>query len=313
MSETLAIFTGSSNPKLAQEIAQHLNAKLGLIELKRFADGEMYVNYLESVRGKDLYLIQSTGPPANDNIMELLIMIDAAKRAAAEHITCVIPYYGYGKQDRKANDREPITAKLVAKLLQAAGADAVLTMDLHADQIQGFFDIRADFIYAAGVLTGYFSKKKLKNIIVIAPDVGSTKRARAYAKILRTDLAIIDKRRPRPNESEVVNLIGDVRGKIAIIVDDEINTAGTLCNAAHAAIKNGAKEVYAMASHGVFAGEALKRIERSDLKEVVVTNSLPVKTQHKKIKVVSVATLLAKAINSMHSKGSMSKVLETTK
>ena len=313
MTEELAVFSGNSNPKLAQEIAQHLGAKLGKIELTRFADNEMYVNYLESVRGKDLFIIQSTGSPANDNIMELLIMIDAARRAAAEHITCVIPYYGYGKQDRKANDREPITAKLVAKLLGSAGADAVLTMDLHADQIQGFFDIRADFIYAAGVLTGYFSKKGLKNIVVVAPDVGSTKRARAYAKILNTELAIIDKRRPRANQSEVVNLIGDVRGKIAVIVDDEINTAGTLCNAANAAIKKGAKEVYALASHGVFAGDAIKKIEKSPLKEVVVTNSLPVNAKSKKITVVSAANLFAEAIKSMHYKGSMSKVLQNTK
>jgi ribose-phosphate pyrophosphokinase len=313
ISEDLAIFTGSSNPGLGREISKHLKIPLGKIELKRFADGEMYVNYLETIRGKDVYIVQSTGPPANDNIMELLIMIDAASRAAAERITCVIPYYGYGKQDRKAADREPITAKLVAKLLQAAGADAVVTMDLHADQIQGFFDIRADFLYAANILLGYIRKKNLKDPIIVAPDVGGTKRARAYAKLFGTELAIIDKRRPKPNESEVMNLIGDVKGKTCVLVDDEINTGGTLVNAAEALVKNGAKDVYALASHGVFAGNAIQLIEKSCIKEVIVTNSLPQKNLVQKIKVVSVAPLLAQTIKSMHYKGSISKIMKKIK
>ncbi|MEM4261434.1 MAG: ribose-phosphate pyrophosphokinase [Candidatus Diapherotrites archaeon] len=313
MEKQIAIFSGNGNPELAKEIANNLGLELGKIELKRFADGEMYANYLESVRGKDIYIIQSTGPPQNDNIMELLIMIDAAKRAAAENITCVIPYFGYAKQDRKANDREPITAKLVAKLIHAAGADAILTMDLHADQIQGFFDIRADFLYAAGVLTGYIEKKKLENIIVVGPDVGSSKRARAYAKILGCEMAIVDKRRPKPNESEVMNVIGEVKDKTCIIVDDEINTGGTIVNATEALLEKGAKEVYVMASHGIFANNAIEKIEKSKIKEVIITNSLPIKFKSEKIKVVSVAKLIAEAIKSMHYKESLSNVLKKVK
>ncbi|MCR4368585.1 MAG: ribose-phosphate pyrophosphokinase [archaeon] len=309
----LAIFSGSSNPALAQEIAANLKKKLGKIELKKFADGETYVNYLETVRGKDVYLIQSTCNPANDHLMELLIMIDAAKRAAAEKITCLIPYYGYAKQDRKANDREPITAKLVAELLQSAGADAVITMDLHADQIQGFFDIRADFLYASGPLVKYFKSKQLSNIVVVSPDVGSSRRARAYAKRLGAELAIIDKRRPKPNVSEVMHLIGSVEGKIAVVVDDEINTAGTICNAAQAVMKNGAKEVYALASHAVFAGNAIERLEKSEFKEIIVTNSIPLRKKISKVKVVSIAPMLAEAIKRTNEHGSISNLLNPSK
>ncbi len=310
MDKTFSIFSGNSNPGLAKEMAAYLNVPLGKVELTKFADGENYVNYLETLRGRDIYIVQSTGNPQNDNIMELLIMIDAAKRAAAEKITCVMPYYGYGKQDRKTNDREAITAKLVAKLLGAAGADSVLTMDLHSDQVQGFFDIRSDFLYASGPLTAYFMKKYgRENIVVVAPDVGGSKRARAYAKILGADIAIIDKRRPKPNQSEVVNLIGDVSGKIALIVDDEINTGGTIANAAEAAMKNGAKAVYAMASHGVFAGEAVKRLEKSPIKEVIVTNSIAQKNKFRKLTVISSAPLIGEAIKRMHEKESISKIL----
>src|SRR3989344_4152383 len=305
MDKNFALFSGSSNPSLAEEMAKFLDVKLGQVELKRFVDGENYVNYSESVRGLDIYIVQSTCNPQNDNIMELLIMIDAAKRAAAERITCVIPYYGYGKQDRK-----PITAKLVAKLLGSAGADAVLTMDLHSDQVQGFFDIRSDFLYASGPLMAYFTKKYGKeNVVVVAPDVGSSKRARAYAKILGTEIAIIDKRRPKPNQSEVVNIIGDVEGKIALIVDDEINTGGTIANAADAVIKNGAKEAYAMASHGVLAGEAVQRLEKSKLREVIVTNSIMQKKKFAKLKVISVGPLIGEAIKRIHEKESISKIL----
>ncbi|MCR4335385.1 MAG: ribose-phosphate pyrophosphokinase [archaeon] len=309
----LAIFSGSSNPELAKEIATYLKMPLGKIELKKFADGENYVNYTETIRGKDVYLIQSTSNPVNDNLMELLIMIDAAKRAAAERITCIIPFYGYAKQERKARDREPITAKLVAELLQTAGAHAVIVMDLHADQIQGFFDIRADFLYASGTLVKFFKKKKLKNLVVVSPDVGSSKRARAFAKRLDASLAIIDKRRPKPNESEVMNLIGDVKGKIAIIVDDEINTGGTIVNAAKAVMDRGAKEVYGIASHAVFAGNCLEKIEKSAFKEVIVTNSIPLKTKTKKVTVVSVAPLLAEAIRCTNENKSISKLLNPMK
>src|SRR3989344_4148307 len=287
MHEEFSFFAGSSNPELAKEIAKELKTPLGKVELTKFADGENYVNYLESVRGKHVYILQSTGLPQNDNLMELLLMIDAAKRAAAERVTCVIPYYGYAKQDRKANDREPITAKLVAKLIQA------------------------DFIYASGTLTKYIQKKSLKNTIVMAPDVGSTKRARKYANILGTELAVADKRRPKPNQSEVVNLIGDVKNKVCIIVDDEINTGGTVVNAAAAAIKNGAKEVYVLASHGVFASNALEKIEKSPIKEVIVTNSLPQKNLGKKITVISVAPLIAQTIQAMQSHKSISQILNS--
>ena len=309
----LAIFSGSSNPELAKEIAAYLKIPLGKIELKKFADGENYVNYTETIRGKDVYLIQSTSHPVNDNLMELLIMIDAAKRAAAERITCIIPFYGYAKQERKARDREPITAKLVAELLQTAGAHAVIVMDLHADQIQGFFDIRADFLYASGPLVKFFAKKKLKNLVIVSPDVGSSKRARAYAKRLGGSLAIIDKRRSKPNQSEVMHLIGDVKGKTAVIVDDEINTGGTIVNAAQAVMDKGAKEVYGMASHAVFAGNCLEKIEKSAFKELIVTNSIPLKKKTKKVTVVSVAPLLAEAIRCTNENKSISKLLNPVK
>ncbi|HZX20081.1 MAG TPA: ribose-phosphate pyrophosphokinase [archaeon] len=312
MSKNLVFFAGQSNPKLAKEIADYLKIPLGKIELKKFADGENYVNYLESLRGKDVFLFQSTCNPVNDNLMELLIMIDAAKRAAAQRITCIIPFFGYAKQDRKAADREPITAKLVAKLLEAAGADAVITMDLHADQIQGFFDIRSDFLYAANTLIGHFKKKNLKNLTVISPDVGATKRSRAYAKRLDAELAIIDKRRPKQNQSEVLNLVGDVRGRTCVIVDDEINTGGTLVNAAQKAMDMGAKEVYALASHGVFAGKAVEKIEKSPIKEVIVTNSVSVNVNSKKITQVTIAPLLAEAIRCVNENKSISKLLNDT-
>ncbi len=311
--KNLAFFSGSSNPELGKEIASYLKIPLGKIMLKKFADGETYVNYLETLRGKDVYLLQSTCNPVNDNLMELLIMIDAAKRAAAERITCIMPFYGYAKQDRKANDREPITAKLVAELLQAAGADAVITMDLHADQIQGFFDIRSDFLYASRTMVEYIHKKKLKDIVVVAPDVGSSKRARSYSKRIGGTLAIIDKRRPKTNQSEVLHLIGEVRGKTAIIVDDEINTGGTIVNAAKAVMEHGAKEVYGIASHGVFAGDAIKKIEASPFTEVIVTNSIPQHSKSKKIKVVSIAPLMGEAIRCVNENKSISLLLNPSK
>lgn len=313
MPGNIAFFAGSSNPSLAKEISSYLHAPIGKVDLRKFADGETYANFLEVIRGKDVFILQSTCSPANDNLMELLIMVDAAKRAAAEKITCVIPFYGYAKQDRKANDREPITAKLVAELLETAGADAVLTMDLHADQIQGFFDIHADFLYASGPLVKYFQKKKIENLVVVSPDIGSSRRARAYAKRLGAELAIIDKRRPKPNLSEVVHLIGDVRGKTCLVVDDEINTGGTIVNAAEAVVKHGAREVYAMASHAVFAGDALQKLQASPFKEIIVTNSIPLKKKTGKVTVVSIAPLLGEAIRCLHNKKSISKLLNPAK
>ncbi len=309
----LAFFSGNSNPGLAKEIADYLGIPPGQVDLRKFADGETYANYLEVVRGKDVFILQSTCEPVNDNLMELLIMIDAAKRAAAERITCVIPFYGYAKQDRKANDREPITAKLVAKLLETAGADAVLVMDLHSDQIQGFFDIHADFLYASGPLVKHFQKKGINELVVVSPDVGSSRRARAYAKRLGADLAIIDKRRPKPNMSEVVHLIGDVKGHTCLIVDDEINTAGTICNAAEAVIGHGAKEVYAMASHAVFAGDAIEKLEKSRFREIIVTNSIPMRKKISKVTVVSVAPLLGEAIKCLNQNKSISQLLNPAK
>ena len=311
--KNVSFFAGKSNPALAQEIAKYLKIPLGKVNLKKFADGENYVNYLETIRGKDVYILQSTCDPVNDNLMELLIMIDAARRAAAQRITCLIPFYGYAKQDRKASDREPITAKLVAKLLQAAGADAVVIMDLHADQIQGFFDINADFLYASGTLVKFIKKKKLKNLVIVSPDVGSSRRARAYAKRLGGSLAIIDKRRPKPNQSEVMHLIGDVKGKTAIVVDDEINTGTTIVNAAVACKKHGAIEVYALASHAVFAGNALEKLEKSAFKEVIVTNSIPEKKKSKKVTVVSIAPLMAEAIRCVNENKSISRLLNPSK
>ena len=311
MYKDIIIFTGNSNPKLAKEIARELNCKLGDAEVKKFADGETFVDLHESVRAKDVFIVQPTSNPVNDNLMELLIMIDAAKRASAGRITAVIPYFGYSKQDRKADHWEPITAKLVANLITAAGADGVLTMDLHAQQLQGFFDIPTDLLYASKVLVEYFKKKNIKEGVVVAPDVGSSKRARSYAKRLGFDLAIVDKRRPKPNVSEVMHLIGEVEGKTALLIDDEINTAGTIVNAAEALVKNGAKEVYAAASHGVFAGSAVERLKNSAIKEVVVSDSIsvPEKKKFPQLKLVSVAALFAGAINRIHKGTSVSEML----
>ncbi len=312
MSKKVKIFSGSSNPKLASEIASLLGTKLGKIELKRFADGEFYVNYLEKIRGEDVFLIQSTCYPQNDNLMELFIMVDAARRANAGKITVVIPYYGYAKQDRKVSDREPITAKLVANLLKASGADRALLMDLHTDQIQGFFEFHADFVYAAPVIINYFKKKNLKNLTVVSPDVGSVKRARAYAKRLNADLAIIDKRRPKPNQAEVMNVVGEINGKNCLIVDDEINTGGTIINAVNALKEKGAKDIFIACVHPVFAGNAVEKLKNSQAKEIVITNSIPVPKEKKfsKLKTVSIAKLLAQAIKAMHEQTSLSEVIQ---
>jgi len=311
----MVLFSGRANKPLAEEISKELGTKLGSIDIKNFADGETYVNILEGIRGKDVFIIQPTGFPSDSNLMELLIMIDAAKRASAGRITAVIPYFGYAKQDRKANHREPITAKLVANLITAAGADGVFAMDLHADQIQGFFDINLDFLYASPVIIDYFEKKGLKNLVVVSPDIGSSRRARSYAKRLGAELAIVDKRRPRPNVAEVLHLIGDVKGKTCLIVDDEINTGGTIVNAANAVLKEGAVDVYVACAHPVFAGDCVKKLQASQIKEVVVTNTidLPSDKKFRKLKVLSVAKLIAASIKAIHEEKSVSALLNPAK
>lgn len=311
----LILFSGRANTPLAQEVAKELKTKLGQIEIKNFADGETYVNLLETVRGKDVFLLQPTGFPANENLMELLIMIDACKRASAGRITAVIPYFGYAKQDRKSSHREPITAKLVANLLEKSGAQGVFAMDLHADQIQGFFDIHIDYLYASQVIIDYFQVKKMKNLCIVAPDVGSSKRARSYAKRLHADLAIIDKRRPKPNVAEVVHLIGDVKGKNCLIVDDEINTGGTIINAVNALKDNGADKVFVACTHAVFANDAGKKLQESKAEEIIATNTLnvPNEKRFRKLTVLSVAKLLADGIKSIHEEKSVSELLNPAK
>ena len=305
----LAICTGNANPKLAENICKHLKVPLSEVLVSRFSEGETRVKIQENIRGRDLFIIQPTCPPTNDNLMELLIMIDAARRASAERITAVLPYYGYARQDRKDQPRVPITAKLVANLIVAAGARRLLTMDLHANQIQGFFDIPVDHLYAINVLCDYFDKKKLKNVVVVSPDVGGIKMARAYAKRLGAGLAIVDKRRDSPEKTEVMHILGDVKGKNAILVDDIIATGGSLIEAIEALTKEGVNDVYGAMSHGVLSGGAIARIQNCKvLKELVVSDSVPLTTEKKiaKIKVVSVAPLLAEAIRRTHEEESIS-------
>lgn len=310
---SLKIFTGNSNPKLASEIAEHLGLKLCESEVGTFSDGEISVRIGESVRGASVFVIQSTCEPVNNNLMELLIMIDAFKRASAAEINAVIPYYGYARQDRKAKPRDPISAKLVADLLTAAGAHRVVTMDLHAPQIQGYFDIPVDHLLGGPILAKYFIDKELGNdVVVVSPDHGSVTRARYFAEKLNAPLAIIDKRRPKANVAEIMNIIGDVRGKKAILVDDLIDTAGTLVQGAQALIDSGAIEVYACATHGVLSGPAIERLKESPIKELVITDTIPISQEKKidKIKVRSVAPLFAEAILRIHEGMSVSKLFE---
>ena len=300
------IFACNANPNLAAKIAKELDLKVGNAEVSMFSDGEISVNIYETVRGSDVFIVQSTSNPVNDNLMELLIMIDAFKRASASRITAVMPYFGYARQDRKSKARDPISAKLVADLITAAGADRVLTMDLHAAQIQGFFDVPVDHMYGAPILTPYFARKTEPyhdNVTVVSPDLGSVARARAFAERLDVPLAIVDKRRPRANVSEVMNIIGEVEGRDVVIVDDMIDTAGTLCNAAGAIKARGAKSVTACATHGVLSGPAIGRIRDSALDEVVLldTIALPPEKQIEKIKVLSVAPVLAEAVARIYS------------
>ena len=311
MIDRIKIFAGNSNKPLALEICSHLGMELGKSDVRSFSDGEVYVDIQESVRGVEVYVLQSTCTPTNDNLMELLIMLDAFKRASAVSVTAVIPYYGYARQDRKVAPRTPISAKLVADLITAAGATRVVCVDLHAGQIQGFFNIPVDHLYATPVLLDYIKENFIDDIVVVSPDAGGVERARAFAKRLGTNLAIIDKRRPRPNVSEVMNIIGEVEGKTAVLLDDMIDTAGTITQAAEALQKNGAKQVYACATHAVLSGPAMERIEKSPIKELVVTNTIPPLkgvTQSAKIKRLSVGPLLGEAIKRIHCGESVSSL-----
>jgi ribose-phosphate pyrophosphokinase len=309
----MAVFTGNANPALAQDIARHLMQPLGRAMVGRFSDGEIQVEIMENVRGKDVYLVQSTCPPANEHLMELLVMADACKRASAGRITAVIPYLGYARQDRRQRAmRVPITAKLVADMIGCAGVNRVLTVDLHADQIQGFFGVPVDNVYASPVLLGEVWKQKYENMIVVSPDVGGVVRARALARRLdNADLAIIDKRRQRANESQVMNIIGDVRGRSCILVDDLVDTAGTLCQAAQALKDEGAVRVIAYITHPVLSGKAVERISTSALDELVVTDTIPLGEEARKckrIRVLSVAELLAETMRRIRDEESVSSL-----
>jgi ribose-phosphate pyrophosphokinase len=309
----MAVFTGNANPVLAQEIARHLMQPLGRAIVGRFSDGEIQVEIMENVRGKDVFLVQSTCPPTNEHLMELLVMADACRRASAGRITAVIPYLGYARQDRRQRAmRVPITAKLIADLIGCAGVNRVLTVDLHADQIQGFFGVPVDNVYASPVLLGEVWKRKYDNLIVVSPDVGGVVRARALARRLDdADLAIIDKRRPRANESQVMNIIGDVRGRSCILVDDLVDTAGTLCQAATALKAEGAVRVIAYITHPVLSGKAVERISASELDELVVTDTIPLSPEAgacKRIRVLSVAELLAETMRRIRDEESVSSL-----
>jgi len=310
--ENLVVFTGNANPLLAHNVVKRLNIPIGHAVVGKFSDGEVMVEILENVRGKDVFVLQSTCMPTNDNLMELLVMVDALRRASAGRITAAMPYYGYARQDRRPSSaRVAISAKLVANMLAAVGVDRVLTMDLHADQIQGFFDVPVDNIYAAPVLLGDVWKHNYDSLIVVSPDVGGVVRARALAKRLESDLAIIDKRRPRPNVSEVMNIIGEVEGRTCVIMDDIVDTANTLCRASDALKEQGATRVLAYCTHAVLSGSAVQRIAESSLDEVVVTDTIPLRSDAqgcKKIRVLSVAGLLAETILRISNEDSVSSL-----
>ncbi|MEL6354022.1 MAG: ribose-phosphate pyrophosphokinase [Cyanobacteria bacterium J06627_28] len=307
----LKLFSGSSNRTLSREVARYLGTDLGPMVRKHFADGELYVQIQESIRGCDVYLIQPTCHPVNDNLMELLIMIDACHRASARQITAVVPYYGYARADRKTAGRESITAKLVANLITQAGANRVLALDLHSAQIQGYFDIPCDHVYGSPVLVEYLAGKGIEDLVVVSPDVGGVARARAFAKMLNdAPLAIIDKRRQAHNVAEVMNLIGDVEGKTAVLVDDMIDTAGTICEGARVLRENGAREVYACATHAVFSPPAVERLSSGLFEEVIVTNTIPVvpDRQFDQLTVLSVANMLGETIWRIHEESSVSSM-----
>jgi ribose-phosphate pyrophosphokinase len=311
--DKLMVFTGNAHPQLAKDICSYLKIKLSDALVSRFSEGEIRVKINENVRGKDVFLIQPTCPPPNENLMELLIMLDALRRASAARITAVIPYFGYARQDRKDQPRVPITAKLVANLLTVAGANRILTVDLHAGQIQGFFDIPLDHLYAVGVFIEYFKKLKLKNTVVVSPDVGGIKMARAYAKRFGADLAIIDKRRISPEKAEAIHILGQVKNKNAIIVDDLIATGSSLMEAVSALKKAGAKDIYAAITHGVLSGNAIQNIDScKDLRQLVITDTIPLEDskKHPRIKVVTIAPLLGEAIRRIHFEESISALFD---
>jgi ribose-phosphate pyrophosphokinase len=314
MENKIRVFSGNSNPGLAERICENLRVPLGVANVKTFSDGEIMVEIGENVRGRDVYVVQSTCSPTNNNLMELLIMMDALKRASSATITAVIPYYGYARQDRKAAPRTPITSKLVADMITAAGASRVVTIDLHAAQIQGFFNIPVDNLYAAPVILEHLRRRFQHNdIVMVSPDAGGTERARAFAKRLGCSLAIIDKRRTGPNVAEVMHIIGDVAGKAAIIIDDMIDTAGTLTQAANALKSHGANSIYACATHAVLSGPAIDRINNSAIEEVLITDTIPLGEKSggtSKLKVLSSAELLAEAIRRIHEDESVSALFE---
>jgi ribose-phosphate pyrophosphokinase len=297
----MRVFSGNANRALSESIVKCLDVPMGEAVVDRFSDGEIQVKILENVRGRDCFIIQPTCPPVSENLMELLVLIDALHRASAKRITAVIPYYGYARQDRKSEPRVPITAKLVANLLEASGVNRVLTMDLHAGQIQGFFDIPVDNLFAMPVILNYIKNKDLKDLIVVSPDAGGVERARAFAKRLNADLAIIDKRRPKANEATIMNVIGDVSGKTAVILDDIVDTAGTLVKVASVIQKQGAKKVIAACTHGVLSGDAVNRINESCIEELIITNSIPLDGKKiDRVTVLSVASLLAEAMRRIY-------------
>jgi ribose-phosphate pyrophosphokinase len=310
MSKTdIKVFTGRSSNYLAKHICKNLNLPVGHSITKEFSDKEMWVKYNENIRGKDVYIIQTTNPPA-EHLMELLIMIDAAVRASASRVTAVIPYFGYARQDRKDKPRVSITAKLIANLLTTAGADRIITMDLHAPQLQGFFDIPVDHLYCSVLFVKYFKKMKIKDLMVASPDVGGTKRARVYASALNADLILIDKRRPKHNVAQVMNIVGDVKGKNVLIVDDLIDTAGTFTAAVEALKNAGAKEIYGAATHAILSGQAIEKIQNSSLKKLVVSNTIPLAKSSKKIEVLDVSRLFAQAISRTNINQSISSLFK---
>lgn len=306
------LFTGNANPELAQKIADAIGIPLGKATVSTFSDGEISVNIEETVRGTDVFVIQPTNPPVNDNLMELLILIDALKRASAGRVTAVLPYYGYARQDRKAKARDPITAKLIADILTSAGADRILTMDLHAAQIQGYFDIPVDHLLGVPILVEYFKEKNIQDLVVVSPDLGSVTRARNFANHLDAPIAIIDKRRPQANVSEVMNIIGDIEGKNVILIDDMIDTAGTITQGADALKKFGAKDVYACCTHPILSGPAIERIQNSAIKELIVTDTVPLSEEKRidKIQVRTVAPVFGEAIQRIYKNISVSKLFD---
>ncbi len=313
MSYELLIFSGESNPQLSHEICDYLKVPLAKVELRRFSDGEMFVKLNENVRGRDVYVIQTLSAPSNDYLVQLILFLDSIRRASAARVTVVMPYYGYARQDRKSEPRVPISARVIADLLEAMFADRLICMDLHADQIQGFFRIPVDHLYAAPVFVDYIKQKRIKDLIVVAPDTGGVERARFFARQLNASLAIIDKRRDRPNASEVMHVIGDVKGKNCILYDDMIDTAGTISNAAQALKDNGAISVVACASHAVLSGKAYENIENSILDEIIVSNTILLnkekpKKSLEKIKVLSIAHIVGEAIRRIHNEESVSSL-----